>query len=91
MTSGVEVSHMAGNHSPLLGLPMGCKGKCENCGQQRQALPAKPVAHRIIHVVAPVSHCSPSDHATAWLEYSGPLNIWLLLVVRGHRIFIEPQ
>src|SRR6202023_282255 len=44
MTSGVEVSHMAGNHSPLPGLRMGCRGKCENCGRQRQALPAKPVA-----------------------------------------------
>ena len=41
MTSGVEVGHMAGNHSPLIGLRMGCRGKCENCGQQRQALPSQ--------------------------------------------------
>src|ERR1700730_4487293 len=64
MTRGVEVSDMAGNHRPLFGLRMGCRGKCENCGQQRQAMPTKPVAHETIHVVAPVSH-SPSDHATA--------------------------
>ena len=70
MTSGVEVSRMAGDHGPLLGLRMGCRGKCENCGQQPQALPTKPVGHRIIHVVAP---CSPSDQATAVLGAAGRL------------------
>jgi hypothetical protein len=65
MARGVEVSHMASNHSPLFGLRMGCRGECENCGQQRQALPTKPVARRIIHVVAPGSHRWPSDHAMA--------------------------
>jgi hypothetical protein len=53
MTSGVEVSHMAGNHSPLFGLRVAYRGKRQSCGQQRQALPTKPVAHKITHVLHP--------------------------------------